>query len=401
MKIVVLGGAGHMGQHAVSALLDLPFVERLVIGDRDGEGARRLADSSGSTKAIPAHVDITDGEQLSALLADCDAVVSTVGPFFRFGATVLDAALSSGCHYVDICDDPGPTRELLERDAVAREAGLAAIVGAGASPGISNLLAVMAIDGLQQIDTLLTGWGTGGHRDDDGQHPAGATAAIEHWVEQLTGPIPIQDGGEQVQGRPLEPVPVRLPGRAPVTAYTVGHPEPVTMPLTYPSIRRSVNVMDMPAAVMVLVRAAVDAVHSGRLTVAEASRKLSGALYGGEVGPGGARGAARALAAAARERLAGKAYLPQLFALAIGTRDGRRETRCAYLDGTIPGGMGPLTCIPAAIMLTMLAEGEIERRGVFAPEAGVDPARFFARLQPHVVRGPAYGEGPVRIVVER
>lgn len=399
MRVVVLGGAGHMGGYAVAALARLPFIEQLVVADRDGEGARRRAEEVG---AVAARVDVTDGDQLATVLADADAVVSTVGPFFRFGTEILDAALAAGCHYVDICDDPGPTLELLERDVVARAAGLSAIVGAGASPGISNLLAVKAVDGLDAIDTLITGWGTGGRPDDpDDHHPEGATAAVEHWVEQLTGPIPIHDGGQRVQGAPLKPVPVRLPGRAPVTAYTVGHPEPVTLPCTYPAVRRSLNVMDMPAAVMVLVGAAVQAVGSGRLTVAEASEQLTRGLYGGKAGPG-ARVAARALAAHVREKVLGKEYLPQIYALAIGTRGGRRETRAAYLDGAIPGGMGGATCIPAAVTLTMLAEGEITRRGVFAPEGGVDPDRFFGRLQPHVVRDPgSEGDGPVRLLVEQ
>lgn len=402
MKAVVLGGAGHMGRAAVDAALELPFIEQLLIADLDGAAARRVADASGSTKAACARIDVTESEQLRELLSSSDAVISTVGPFFRFGTMVLDAALAAGCHYIDICDDPGPTLELLERDKAAEQAGLCAIVGAGASPGISNLLAVRAIDGLDEIDTLITGWGTGGRPDEAEDHPDGAPAAIEHWVEQLTGPIPIHLQGEQIHGNPLEPVPVRIPGRDPVTAYTVGHPEPVTLPRYFPSIRRSLNVMDMPYAVMVLINATVRAVNSGKMTVPDASRGLARALYGGGIGPGGARTAFFALAAAVKERLTGKQYLPQLFALAVGRRDGQEESRAVFLDGTIPGGMGPLTCVPAVTVLAMLAAGEIERRGVFAPEAGVDPNRFFARLAPYVQRDPGgNGDGPVRILTER
>ncbi|MEV0668570.1 saccharopine dehydrogenase family protein [Actinomadura luteofluorescens] len=401
MRLAVLGGAGHMGRSAVAAALELPFIEHLVIADRDGQGARQVAASSGSDRTRPAQVDVTDRHQLSGLLTECDAVISTVGPFYRFGATILEAALAAGCHYVDICDDPGPTLQLLEYDETARKAGLTAIVGAGASPGISNLLAIRAMENLTAIDTLITGWGTGGRQDNDQSHPDSVTAAIEHWVEQLTGPIPIQDNGRQEQGRPLQPVTVRLPGHRPVTAYTVGHPEPVTLPRYFPSIRRSVNVMDMPLAVMALIEATAEAVNSGRLTVPEAARSLAGALYGGKAGPAGAKGAARALAAAAREQIIGKRYLPQLFALAVGKKEGRTETRAAYLDGTIPGGMGPLTCIPAAIMLSMVADGEIQRHGVFAPEAGVDPDRFFTRLSRHVKHGIISDErGPVRVLIE-
>jgi saccharopine dehydrogenase-like NADP-dependent oxidoreductase len=400
MKFAVLGAAGHMGRSAVAAALKLPFVEQLVIADRDGDGASRLADATGSVKAHAVRVDVTHPEQLRDLLGDCDAVISTVGPFFRFGTTILRAALASGCHYIDICDDPGPTLELLELDQTAQKAGLCAIVGAGASPGISNLLAVKAIGDLDEVDTLLTGWGTGGRQDESGHRPEHAPAAIEHWIRQLIGPIPIWADGKRAQGEPLEAISVRLPGREPVIAYTVGHPEPVTLPRYYPSIRHCLNVMDIPPAVLVLVKAAAHAVESGRLSMTDATRSLAGALYGGRIGPGGALGAARALAAAARERLAGKQYLPQLFAVAIGRRGNSSEMRAAYIDGTIPGGMGALTCIPATIMLAMLEAGEIQRRGVFAPEAGVDPECFFARLEPHVARESDERKGPVRILIE-
>ncbi|MGJ6969028.1 saccharopine dehydrogenase NADP-binding domain-containing protein [Streptosporangium sp. G11] len=400
MNIVVLGGAGHMGSHAVTHLAALPFVQNLVIGDRDMDGARKLAEIVGQ-KARAARVDVTDPEQLAAVMADADAVVSTVGPFFRLGGTVLDAALLKGCHYVDICDDPVPTMELLSRDATARQANVSAIVGAGASPGISNLLALKAMQGLDEIDSVITGWGTGGKEEPTEHAYNGASAAIEHWVAQLVGTIPIHDCGQQVQGKPMQPIEIRLPGSAPLTAYTVGHPEPVTLPHYFPAIRHSINVFDVPNAVLVLLEETVRAITSGRLTVPDASRMLTGALYGGELGPGGVWSAVRAGAAAARERITRKNYLPQIFALATGKRAGRRETRAALLNGHIPGGIGAITCIPTTIALTMLAEGEINRKGVFAPEAGIDPDQFFTRLAPYVVRDRASDdEGPVRLLIE-
>ncbi|GII94206.1 saccharopine dehydrogenase family protein [Sinosporangium siamense] len=402
MNVVILG-AGHMGRYAAIQLAALPFVQDLVIGDLDEEAARNAAEPLGQ-KARLAHVDVTNRDQLKAVLEEADVVVSTVGPFFRLGAAVLDAAVEMGCHYVDICDDPAPTLELLSRDAAAREAKITAIVGAGASPGISNLLALKAIEGLEEIDTLITGWGTGGQEEDPEEAESshhGASAAVEHWVSQLVGPIPIQDDGRQVEGKPMAPTSIRLPGSAPITAYTVGHPEPVTLPLYFPAIRHSVNVFDMPGAVMVLLEETVSSVNSGRLSVPEASRLLAGSLYEDRIGPGGLWGAVRAGAAAARERVTGKDYLPQIFALATGRRAGRRETRATALNGYIPGGMAGATCIPTTIMLTMLAEGEIDRLGVFAPEAGVDPDSFFARLAPHVVRdATSDGEGPVRFLIE-
>ncbi|MBW2087346.1 MAG: saccharopine dehydrogenase, partial [Deltaproteobacteria bacterium] len=49
------------------------------------------------------------------------------------------------CHYIDINDDWEPTLDMLKLDEEARQAGITAIIGMGASPGVSNLLAVKAM----------------------------------------------------------------------------------------------------------------------------------------------------------------------------------------------------------------------------------------------------------------
>jgi saccharopine dehydrogenase-like NADP-dependent oxidoreductase len=89
-----------------------------------------------------AAVDVLDPTGLAELLRGADVVLSAVGPFYRFGTTVLRAAIESGTSYVDVADDPAPTLQMLALDPAARAAGVSAIVGAGASPGLSNLLAV-------------------------------------------------------------------------------------------------------------------------------------------------------------------------------------------------------------------------------------------------------------------
>jgi hypothetical protein len=101
---------------------------------------------------------------------------------------------------------------------------------------------------------------------------------------------------------------------------------------------------------------------------------------------------------AVRDRLKARTPLPPLFGFASGIRAGAPASVGACLDGEIPGGMGPMTCIPTAVALEMLACGEVERRGVLAPEACIDPARFFARLEPFVKRDK--GSGPLVRVAE-
>ena len=59
---------------------------------------------------------------------------------------------------MDICDDWEPTEKMLELNDIAKEKNLLALLGLGASPGITNLLGRIAIDNLDIAHTIYTGW---------------------------------------------------------------------------------------------------------------------------------------------------------------------------------------------------------------------------------------------------
>jgi len=60
--------------------------------------------------------------------------------------------LGAGVHYLDINDDWESTEAMLAMDAAARGRGVTAVIGMGASPGISNLLARHAMRRLDLVD---------------------------------------------------------------------------------------------------------------------------------------------------------------------------------------------------------------------------------------------------------
>ncbi|NWN13574.1 hypothetical protein GY655_27895, partial [Escherichia coli] len=57
------------------------------------------------------------------------------------------------------------------------------------------------------------------------------------------------------------------------------------------------------------------------------------------------------------------------------------------LNGTIPGGTGFLTALPAAIAASMIASGRIRRPGVATPEQWIDPQIFFLAIRPFLIDG--------------
>src|SRR5699024_7025273 len=137
--------------------------------------------------------DVTDADALHAAVQATDVVLNSAGPFFRFGVPILRAAIDNGKHYCDICDDFQPTLDMLALHEQAVQQGVTAIIGLGASPGISNLLAAKAALALDQVDTLITAWKLSGAANvDDGfleEQTTGPDAAAVHLVHCLSGTI--------------------------------------------------------------------------------------------------------------------------------------------------------------------------------------------------------------------
>ncbi len=72
--------------------------------------------------------------------------------------------------------------------------------------------------------------------------------------------------------------------------------------------------------------------------------------------------------------------LPPLFALAVGERSGQPARAAVALTSAPAGGMGAITGIPLALGVSLLADGALDRHGVFSPESIVDPDALFAKL---------------------
>ncbi len=371
MRVLALGGCGDMGRHAVRTARDFDFVDDVVVADRDGESALRFAEVCGA-KVRAAQVDVTDGAALRKLLGDADVVLNTVGPFYRFGVPILEAAIDAGCHYLDINDDWEPTLGMLALRGRAEAAGVTAVIGLGASPGISNLLAVKAMAGLDTVREVLTGWSLGelgAEFEQDASAATGPSAAVVHWMHQCSGSIRVWRDGDFVDVRPVEERRVDFPGFGEGRAWTVGHPEAVTLPLSFPEIGSSANLMTGPSALMTAVTQIRDAIDAGQLTVEQAAQMITQPMP-------------EDMKASARMERVKAPGLPPLFALASGTRDGTPRRVGALILGAPAGGMGGITGIPLALGLSLLESGSIARPGVFTPEAAIEPDAFFEALAP-------------------
>ncbi|AMT69777.1 saccharopine dehydrogenase family protein [Mycobacteroides immunogenum] len=406
MKILALGGAGAMGAVAVRTALGVPGVDEIVIADRDFGAAEDLAQRSGKgdIRVRAVRVDVTDQAMLRTALESVDLVLNTVGPYFRFGLTVLRAAIETRTHYLDICDDWEPTLQMLGLDAAAREQGVCAVIGMGASPGISNLLAATAAAELDAVQDVYTAWPVdvgGSGQDTEGKSqllgPDGRpSAAAVHWMEQASGTITGVSGGQLVKRSPLSPISLNLPAGHCGTAYSIGHPEPITLQRTLKPGGDALNLMVIKpwtVAYLDTLRRDMDAGLLSREQAAEAF-------------------AVPALRRVARSawvalRLRGPGTLPPFFAAVTGERDGYRRSVLSRLNLDGPQAdpirsalrdMALITGVPLAMGMAQVIDGSARRPGVHPPEAVIEPERFFTDFG--VVLGCDRGVSPYVIEQE-
>jgi len=371
MRVIALGGTGGMGRVAVRTAAGFDFVDEIVVADRDGEAAERLAASVGP-KARGAAVDVRDARTLKEVLRQGDVVLNTVGPFFRFGPQILRAVIETGRNYLDICDDWEPTLEMLGLHDEARRAGVTAVIGLGASPGITNLMAVLALRELDRAEAIYTVWDLDSAKPERiGSVPS---AAMVHGMHQLTGRIRARENGGPAEVRPVRKVAIDYPGIGRRPAWSIGHPEALTLPHVYPDLKVSRNLMVTSRANVIALRAVGALVNAGWMSVETAAR-IAEKVEGTGVG--------RTPADFVREVNRGERplRLPPLFALATGWKSGAPASAAAAALAAPAGGMGGATGVPLAAGLALFRDRP-PAPGVHPPEGIVPPEALLDVLAP-------------------
>ena len=366
MRVLALGGSGGMGRFAVREAIQMDSIDRVVVADLNASAAQEFASSLGP-KAEGLGLDVMNEDALRKAMQDVDVVINTVGPFFKFGPPVLRMAIECQKHYLDICDDWEPTLDMLAMDARARQAGISAVVGLGASPGVTNLLALVAMRELDSVEELYTGWNIAGANPEEESSQSGVNAAMEHGILQMTGTVRVRRDGANPMVRPLEKVTVDYPRLGAKTARIFGHPEAVTFPHHYPEIRTSLNLvhgMEKERWIALSLRSLVD----WKVLSPRSAARLFGWLEKQQAPPGPAE-------------IMNPDELPVVFGLAVGQKDGEPASVGVSFQEVNNFGMGHATGLPLACGLELLAQGRITQRGVFAPESGaIDPNEFLDLL---------------------
>jgi saccharopine dehydrogenase-like NADP-dependent oxidoreductase len=385
MKVLALGGAGDMGRMAVAVLLDSHKVTSVTVADINKKLLDVFIDLVDSPKLKSVQIDITDKKKLIELISSHDVVINTVGPFYKFEVPILEAVIEAKKPFLDICDDWKPTLDALQLDEKAKNAGITAVIGIGASPGITNILAVYACSKLDDINELITAWGLdidikAGKkpkyfikpeqlRKKIGKTERKPNAATMHLLYETIEKIPTFKDGKMIEIDPLtETEPFNFPDFKSMYACHIGHPEPVTLPRTIKANTIS-NVMYIGETATDITRKYSQKIKKKELSIEEATLALE-------------REFSDLFKRAFKEKEILEQYIggpPTLTVIVIGNRDGKRKKVAIGLAREPYGEMAGVTSVPLGIATIMLIEGKITKKGVLTPEEAFkdNPMEFF------------------------
>ena len=101
-RVVLFGATGYTGDLTARAMAKRGM--RPVLAARRQDAVEALAAELGGLESAVA--DVADPSSIRALLERGDTLVTTVGPFARWGDAALDAAIDAGAHYIDSTGEP-------------------------------------------------------------------------------------------------------------------------------------------------------------------------------------------------------------------------------------------------------------------------------------------------------
>jgi saccharopine dehydrogenase (NAD+, L-lysine-forming) len=382
--VVVLGGGG-IGSVAARTLAQTADAAEVVVADLSVDAASAVVDSIGDDRFTATTVDVSDPASVRSTIEGASVVLNCVGPFYRFGPPTLAAVIDAGIPYVDVCDDLDATRAMLDLDDRAREAGVVALVGMGNSPGLANIFVKLSAEWFFDELHIAEIMHIHGGEPDEG------AAVLKHRIHAMVDDVPLFVDGDFVDVRMLEDSGAPFirdedfPGVGTYPVHPYPHPETITLPRAFPTLRRATNlgvVFPLPYFRMTqeLVRAGmasdspvvVDGLQVTPIDVMVALLRRERPRLLAEAGVTGPAGCLKVVTS--------------------GLKDGQEHTYVFSLSSS-SAGAGEGTGIPAGLGAVLALRGQLgDRPGVYAPESVV-PVEQLLELAGQVVSGMGVAGG--------
>jgi saccharopine dehydrogenase (NAD+, L-lysine-forming) len=151
---VLIVGCGAQGKVISTYLNQLSAVDEILLGDLDLEACKLHAQRVKSSKLSPYRLNAAEVDGVASLAKRVDIIVNAVPP--RFNLSIMDAAIKSGAHYVDLAF--GPPYDIFDQQMKKNDAFRAikrtALLCTGSSPGITNVLVAHAAEELEVVKSI-------------------------------------------------------------------------------------------------------------------------------------------------------------------------------------------------------------------------------------------------------
>jgi saccharopine dehydrogenase (NAD+, L-lysine-forming) len=388
-KITVLGGCGAIGSVAVRTLAAVDDFSEIVIAEKRTELACELAEQLDPSRISVLEVEADDPESIKQAVAGSSVVLNCIGPFYKYGPLILQAVIESGINYVDVCDDLDATVKELALDEKARKAGVSALIGMGNSPGLANLFVRLCADHfLSRVDVVDIYHIHGGE-------PLEGAAVVKHRFHAMESDIPMFLDGKFTNVRMLEESGQALveetefKGIGMYPVYPYPHAETITLPRYLKGVRRVTNLgCVLPISYFKLTMEMIRLGFGSEQPLSVQGRKVIPCEF------------AVAFLLAQRDRLLKDAGITgPLGCLKVkvqGRKDGEPHT-CILSLSSRTEGVGAGTGIPAALGAALMSQGRITRKGVFPPEAAVDPLEMLKGADKVIERFGMGGGLPITV----
>lgn len=372
-RILVLGGAGTMGSEVIKLLLERSEA-KVIVADASAKGLKRVEAEHGN-KVETAGVDVNNREAVVKLMKGADIAISTVGPFYKTAVAIIKAAIEARCNMVDIDDDFDATKDALELNEAARKAGITAIIGMGASPGVTNLMARLGASRLDKVDSIRLYWA------ESAIDPTGP-AAMMHWFHITAEKVPAFIDGKwvEVQGFTEPEVIEFMPPVGKLEVVYTGHPEPVTLPRYIKGVKNvSIKGALYPPKMMELYRMLIDTGFGSNQTftvtetVSMPFRELAVRILRSM--PHFAPGYFKDIL---EDSLGKYEACAGTFKIVVNGRKGDKDI--TYIYDLMADNVAHNTALPAVIAALTILDGKVKQTGVLPPEGALDAGMLFAEI---------------------
>ena len=364
-RVTVLGRSGAVGSIAAETLASSGVFSDVVVADINIAAARKVAGKLKGVKASAVEFDADGPQSLRKAIGGSSVVLNCVGPFYKYGPTILKTVIDARINYVDICDDFDATEKLLAMDDKAKKAGVSALIGMGSSPGVANILVRFCADSLlDQVEAVDIYHAHGGEKIE-------GPAVVKHRIHSMKINIPMFLDGKFTtvnlfddSGKALEEE-TEFKDVGTYNVYGYPHPETITLPKYLKGIKRVTNLgLVLPPAYAELIKGMVRLGVTDEKPIEVQGHKIVPLEF------------AVAYILSQRERLLKEAKIDQpmgcLKIVVKGYKDGGKNTYIFSMSSR-GQGMGEGTGIPAAIGAIIMGTGKITQKGVLTPEACVNP----------------------------